>query len=254
MAVTDHDTTAAFAEAREASRSHGIDVVSGIEVTATEDGRDIHILGYFVDPDDPRLQAFLDVQRARRLARVEEIATRLAALGMPVDVEPILARARLDNGKSVGRPLIARAMVDAGHVADTSEAFDRWLGRGCPAFVQRDGPSPREVIDVIHGAAGIASLAHPGKLGLDSRMPSLVDEGLDAVEVFHPDHVDGLVDHYVGLARDMNLLQTGGSDFHGDPTHGAGPGSVTLPDAEWARLRDARRGPSQLRRGPSRSA
>ena len=240
MAVTDHDTIAGFEDARRAAAPRGIVVVCGIEITAMEDGRDIHVLGYFVDPSNPRLQAFLQVQRTRRLSRIEEIAARLATLGMPVNLEPMLRQARLESGRSVGRPLAARALVDAGYVADIGEAFDRWLGHGCPAFVQREGPSPTDVIKAIHDAGGIASLAHPGKLGLESRIPSLVDEGLDAVEVFHPDHAGGLVERYAAVAERMNLLQTGGSDFHGDHTHGASPGSVSLPADQWSRLQAGR--------------
>lgn len=241
IAVTDHDTTAGLAEARTAAGINGLRVVSGIEITAMEQGRDLHLLGYFVDQDHEQLQAFLAIQRARRIARVEAIGARLASLGVPVDIEPLLERARRESGRSVGRPLIARAMVEAGHVLDTRQAFDRWLGNGCPAFVARAGPSPEDVIDVIHDAGGIASLAHPGKARLEARIPALADSGLDAIEVFHPDHDAALVDRYLGLAREMNLLVTGGSDFHGDPAHGLVPGSVTLPLEEWARL-EARHG------------
>lgn len=130
-------------------------------------------------------------------------------------------------------------MVDAGHVADTREAFDRWLGPGGPGFVPRTGAGTETVIDVIHQAGGIASLAHPGKSGVDERVRPLREAGLDALEAFHPDHDPGVVRRYIGLARDLGLLLTGGSDFHGDAAHGLPPGSVTLPIAEWERLRDA---------------
>lgn len=238
MAVTDHDTTDALVEARAAAREAAIEVVAGIEITAVEAGRDMHILGYFVDPDHPALGVFLAAQRASRLARVEAIAERLAALGMPIAAAPLLEKARLQPGRSIGRPQIARAMVDAGHVADTREAFDRWLGGDRPAFVPRSGPDPGAVIDVIHRAGGVASLAHPGKSRVESRIRALLHEGLDALEAFHPDHDPALVDHYTRLAADLNCLMTGGSDFHGDPGHGSTPGSVPLPHAHWERLRD----------------
>ena len=152
MAVTDHDTAAAVAEVRAEARERGIEAISGIEITAVENGRDLHILGYFFDPLNQPLAAFLTTQRAARVARVEAIGARLAALGVPVDVEPLLEQAKQESGRSIGRPQVARAMVDAGHVADTQEAFDRWLGGGRPGFVPRDGsrrrgghrdPSPR---------------------------------------------------------------------------------------------------------------
>jgi len=240
MAVTDHDTSAAVADVRLAALERGMQAVSGIEITAVEEGRDLHVLGYLFDPLHEALGAFLLTQRAARIARVEAIGSRLAALGMPVDVEPLVRRARRESGRSIGRPQVARAMVDAGHVADTREAFDRWLGRGCPGYVPRAGPAAETVIEFIHQAGGIASLAHPGKLGLDARIPSLAEAGLDAVEAFHPDHHASLVNQYIQIARELDLLLTGGSDFHGDPAHGLTPGSVTLPAAEFARLREAR--------------
>jgi hypothetical protein len=237
MAVTDHDTTAATLEVREAARARGLEAVSGIEITAVEEGRDVHILGYFLDPIDGALNTFLVAQRASRIARVEAIGARLAALGVPIETGALIARARRAPGRSIGRPQIARAMIEAGHVADTRDAFDRWLGLGCPGFVPRDGAAPEAVIDVIHQAGGVASLAHPGKTAIDARIASLRSGGLDALEAFHPDHDAGLVQRYLAMARELELLVTGGSDFHADPARALEPGSVTLPDAEWERVR-----------------
>jgi predicted metal-dependent phosphoesterase TrpH len=235
MAATDHDTTAGVAEVMAIARDKGIRAISGIEITAVENGSDVHVLGYFLNPEHEALGAFLATQRAARLARVEAIAARLAELGLPIDVDPLLAEARAQTGRSVGRPLIARAMVAAGHVRDTREAFDRWLGNGLPAFVSRPGATPEAVIEVIHRAGGVASLAHPGKGRIDLR-----DAGLDALEAFHPDHDAALVERYVRRAAELDLLLTGGSDFHGDPLHGLAPGSVTLPAEHWHRLADTR--------------
>lgn len=240
LAVTDHDTTAAVADVRRAALEHGMQAVSGIEITAVGDGRDLHILGYLFDPLHQALAAFLLAQRAARIARVEAIGARLASLGVPIDVEPLVGRARRESGRSIGRPQVARAMVEAGHVGNTREAFDRWLARGRPGFVPRAGALPGAVIEIIHDAGGIASLAHPVQLGPEPPIKALVDAGLDAVEVFHPDHDAALVERYLLLARELDLLVTGGSDFHGDPTHGLTPGAVTLPAAEFARLIDAR--------------
>jgi predicted metal-dependent phosphoesterase TrpH len=241
MAVTDHDTTAAVREVQALARARDIEAISGIEITAIDGGSDVHVLGYFLDPDHAGLSAFLGRQRAVRVARVEAIARRLGSLGVPVDVGPLLADAQKQTGRSIGRPQVARAMVDAGHVADTREAFDRWLGRGQPGFVAREGAASEQVIAVIHEAGGIASIAHPGRSIADARIAALRDAGLDALEAFHPDHDAALVDHYIGRARTLGLLMTGGSDFHGDPAHGLVPGSVTLPQTEWQRLSDAGR-------------
>ncbi len=242
MAATDHDTIAASAEVQAVAREHGIEAIAGIEITAVESGRDVHILGYFVDTADAALAAFLGAQREGRVARVEAIGIRLAELGVPVDIEPILAKARREPNRSVGRPQVARAMVEAGHVIDTRAAFDRWLAEGHPAFIPRMGATPETVIEIIHLAGGMASIAHPGKTRIDARLASLRDAGLDALEAFHSDHDPATVARYTRLADDLGLLVTGGSDFHGDPGHGLMPGSVTLPAPHWERLLDRRHG------------
>jgi hypothetical protein len=241
MAVTDHDTTAAVAEVRTAARERGIQTISGIEVTAVDDGRDIHVLGYFCVPDDPALGSFLLAQRAARVERVRAIAAQLATLDVPIQVDPLVAHAAAGIGRSIGRPQVARAMIEAGYVASIQEAFDRWLAHRRPGFVPRAGASSAVVIGVIHAAGGIASLAHPGKLGLDLRVRELALAGLDAVEVFHPDHDAALVERYRALARELGLFMTGGSDFHGEPSHGREPGDVSVPVAEFERFCGARR-------------
>ena len=240
MAATDHDTTAGLAEVRAHAERRGILSIPGIEITAVADGRDVHMLGYFFDPGDAALAQFLAAQRATRVARIGAIAERLAALGMPVDIGPLLAEAARQTGKSIGRPKIARAMIDAGYVADIREAFDKWLARGCPAFIERAGASPEEVVAIVHRAGGLASLAHPGRTGIDDRIPQLCDAGLDVIEVYHSDHDAAAVDRYGRLARGLGVLVSGGSDFHGDPAHGFEPGQSTLPDSEWERLYAAR--------------
>jgi predicted metal-dependent phosphoesterase TrpH len=233
MAATDHDTTASVADVRRRAASQGIEAIAGIEVTAVEDGRDVHVLGYFIDPDRPALQQFLATQRTHRLARVEEIAARLAGLGMPVSIETVLADAKRDPSRSVGRPQIARAMITAGYVTTVDEAFARWLGRDCPGFVPRVGASPETVIDTIHDAGGLASLAHPGRTGIDARIAALREAGLDAIEAFHSDHDAAARERYVHLAPSLGLQITGGSDFHGDPARVTRPGSTTLPAEYW---------------------
>jgi predicted metal-dependent phosphoesterase TrpH len=239
IGVTDHDTTAAIKEVSDIGHTRGIEVIAGIEITAVDETRDVHVLGYFIDPVNVQLSGFLTGQRNQRITRVKAIGDRLAQLGMPVDIVPLVARANEAGGYSVGRPQIARAMVAAGYVSDTREAFDRWLAAGRPAFMPRAGAPPQEVIEIIHAAGGIASLAHPGQTGVDARIAAYAESGLDAIEVFHPDHDKPATDRYRGVAVRLNLLVTGGSDFHGDPSHGWEPGAVSLPHDEWLRLRDA---------------
>jgi predicted metal-dependent phosphoesterase TrpH len=239
LAATDHDTTAAVEAVTRAARPFGIEVVAGIEITAIEAERDVHVLGYFIHSTDVQLSAFLARQRTQRIARVKAIGERLAQLGMPVDIVPLVSPAEADGGYAVGRPQIARSMIAAGYVADTREAFERWLARGRPAFVPRAGASPEHVIEIIHAAGGLASLAHPGQAGVDARIPAYAEAGLDALEAFHPDHDAAATDRYRTLAARLNLLLTGGSDFHGDTSHGWEPGAVSLPVEHWLRLRHA---------------
>jgi len=241
MAVTDHDTTEAVAEVQSFAKTHGVEALAGIEITAVEDGRDIHMLGYFLNPAERRLIEFLQVQRETRVKRVHMIAAKLAELGVPIDLRELLEEAQQNLGRSIGRPQVARALQRAGHVADTREAFERFLGSDGPAFVSRPGSPPEVVIGIIHRAGGIASLAHPGRTKIDSRIKPLALAGLDALEVYHSDHDTGAIERYHRMASELGLLMTGGSDFHGDPNHGIEPGTSTLPPAEWQRLSAARR-------------
>ncbi|HTM02018.1 MAG TPA: PHP domain-containing protein [Vicinamibacterales bacterium] len=239
MAVTDHDTIAACADVRDEAQRRGIETITGIEITAVENNRDVHMLGYFLDTADRELAAFLDRQRAIRRARLEHIGERLAELAMPIDTAQIVAASA---GRSIGRPQVADAMIAAGYVADRREAFDRWLGSDRPAFVPRTGAAPEQVIATVHRAGGLMSLAHPGRTKLpDPRLERLAAAGLDALEVYHSDHDDALIAHYASLADRLGLLRTGGSDFHGDPSHGVSIGGSTLPPEYWTRLHAAAR-------------
>ena len=236
LAVTDHDTMAAVAEVAALAGAAGIRFVPGIEITAIENGADVHVLGYFLDPASPPLTTFLVAQRESRIERVRAIAARLAALGVHIDTGPLLEAATRGDGGSVGRPQVARALVAAGHAVDTNDAFERWLGRGRPGFVPRSGARAEEVIRIIHDAGGLASLAHPGVTKVDSRLAALRDAGLDALEAYHSDHDPEMRDRYLRVARELDMLVTGGSDYHGDPAHGVSPGMVTLPAHEFERF------------------
>ena len=235
MAVTDHDTTGSVADVQAHARAKGLEAVAGIEITAVLDGRDVHMLAYFIDIADAAFQRFLVSQRAARLARLEAIGARLAELGMPVQLEAALALGRLQTSVSLGRPQAARALVAAGHVKDMNQAFDRWLGTGRPAFVPRVGPPPVDVISIVHAARGLVSIAHPGRTQIDEHLPGLRDAGLDAIEVYHSDHDEATTARYAAMAGELGVLVTGGSDFH-DPASKLRPGSVTLPWRHWDRL------------------
>ena len=240
LGVTDHDTVGGCAAAAAACADRRIEFVAGIEITAVVAEADVHVLGYFIDIRHGALQRFLARQREVRIGRVEGIARRLGELGVHVDVGPAIAAAYRQPTHAIGRPQVARAMVEAGIVASITEAFDRWLGRGCPAFVDREGDSPETVISTIHAAGGLASLAHPARTRVDERIPVLRQAGLDALEAYHSDHDASVSQRYVDLAASLDLLVTGGSDFHGDPSRAIAPGSATLPLDAWARLAAAR--------------
>jgi 3',5'-nucleoside bisphosphate phosphatase len=236
ISITDHDTTAGGDAAADAARAAGVELVPGIEVSAVADGRDVHVLGYFLDSASSSLRLFLDAQREERLRRVTAMGDRLAALGCPVDVAPILDSAA--RGRSVGRPQIATALLAAGYVATRDEAFDRFLEFGGPAYVPRRGASPQEVIAIIHDAGGVASLAHPGVSRRDDLIPVLAAAGLDALEAMHSDHDEDAEARYRALARALGLLVTGGSDFHGAQQHRATRfGSLSMSIEEFAELR-----------------
>jgi predicted metal-dependent phosphoesterase TrpH len=237
LAVTDHDTVAGCAAAAAACAARGIAFVNGIEITAMREGGDIHVLGYFVDRDSETLRTFLDQQRQRRVDRIREIVVKLAAHGIHLDADAIVRPAVDDRSKAAGRPWVARALIDAGVVDDTNQAFDQWLSRGRPGYVPREAASPAEVFARIHAAGGIASLAHPVLVGHDEWLDAFAREGLDALEAYHSDHDAGTTAHYLRLAARLGLAVTGGSDYHGDPAHGpTSPGDVSLPKADFDRL------------------
>ncbi|HET7619435.1 MAG TPA: PHP domain-containing protein [Vicinamibacterales bacterium] len=236
IAITDHDTTAGIAEAVRAAEACGLDCVRGIEITAIDDERDIHVLGYFIDPEVDAIVDLLTRQQRDRLRRLRGMADRLAALGMPIDMSSILEDAA--RGRTIGRPHLADALIRAGHVRSRHDAFEQWLARGRPAFLSRAGAAPAEVIDIIHAAGGVASLAHPGLNERDDLIPALARAGLDALEARHSQHDENTERHYRRLAADHGLLVSGGSDFHGDPGDTeAALGVVTLPAADFEALR-----------------
>jgi 3',5'-nucleoside bisphosphate phosphatase len=236
MAVTDHDTMAGVAAAAQTAAALGITIVPGIEITAVLDGRDVHVLGYYLDPDDEALIALLQAQQYERVERAREISVRLARLGAPIDVEALLAAAAARGG-SVARPQIAAALVAAGHAVDVPEAFERWLDEGRAAFVPHRGRGPADVVSVIAGSRGAASLAHPGTTRRDDIVPALVEAGLVAIEAYHSAHDAAAQARYVDLARSHGLAVTGGSDFHGDGLRRAEYfGVVGLPADEFERF------------------
>lgn len=215
IAVTDHDTVGGVADAV-AGAPPGLRVIPGIELSATMDGAQPHILGYLVDPENDLLAATLAGFRSQRVERVRRFADRLTGLGVPVTFEEVLAEAA---GGSVGRPHIARVMIRRGHVATVGEAFDRYLAAGRPGYVEKDEVTAAACIQLIRAAGGVAVLAHPLSTGDPERFAvGLKAIGLVGLEVeygaYDEDQRAGLRD----IAARHGLIPTGGSDYHG-PAH-----------------------------------
>jgi len=235
FSVTDHDTVDGLDEAKGAADAAGLALIAGIELTAFWGTVEFHILGYFIDPANAALRALLHTTREARRARLQAMLSRLHAMGMRVPADDVLARAQNGN---VGRPHLARALVERGFVGSADEAFDRYLGTGKPAYVPRPDVSVRDAIGVIRQAGGIAALAHPGLHNRDEAIPDLMAAGLAAIEAYHPKHAFGRARRYRRIAQQHGLLITGGSDFHGvhEGDHASVPGVPCLPEADYERL------------------
>lgn len=236
LAVADHDTTGAVDAALAAGRAAGIEVWPAVELSCDVETGEVHVLGYFIDYRRDWFQALLRRLRDGREKRAERMVERLIALGAPVDLQAVRA---LADG-AIGRPHVARALVEAGHVASIHEAFDRYIGRGGPAYVERLKVTPAQAVEVIRAAGGLAVLAHPGWGQQDALIPDLVAAGLDGIEVYYPDHAPAQVEQYRALAARYGLLVTGGTDFHGGGLATRVPvGSQYVPESVVAPLREA---------------
>jgi len=237
MAVTDHDTMSGLGASSEAASMLGMKFITGVEVTAVHGGSDVHVLGYGLPADAPALNLMIAQQRHKRALRAREIAARLARLGAPIDVEALVASGGEGRGKAIARPQIAAQLVAAGHVSSIAEAFERFLGEQCPAYVPHQGASPAEVVSAIVASGGVASLAHPGKWNRDDLIPGLIGAGMSCLEVFCGWHDSLATEHYRTLARRYGLLATGGSDYHGPGTrHAELFGTISLPEPDFRRL------------------
>ena len=226
MALTDHDTTTGLVEAGLAAEKFpDLQLVPGIEMSAKFRGETIHILGLGIDPTSPELKALTDNLVAARNERNPKIITRLQDLGMAIELDDVLAvmseTGSPEANRVVGRMHIAEAMRRKGYVRSTGEAFKRYISDDGPAFVDKEKLSPRDVIDPIHSAGGVAILAHPVHMTYDNsaqleiKIRRLVDDGLDGLEVMHPDHSPFQSRTYLQLTRRLGLVATGGSDYHG---------------------------------------
>lgn len=234
MALTDHDTVAGIPEALAAGREFGIEVIPGVEISAEFEKGACHILGYFVDPADAPLAELLALAREGRDVRNRVILQRLNELGFAITTDDVATR--VTDG-SLTRAHFAAVMMAKGYVKSWDEAFDKYLGHGKPAFVQRRHVMPEEAIRRIHGAGGLAGLAHPRQLSrtsveTDRWIEDFAKAGLDAVETVSPDHTPNYARRYRASAQRLGLLETGGTDWHGRPDGtihlGVGTGSTAI--------------------------
>lgn len=238
-ALCDHDTVAGLQEGRQAAARAGIRFVPGIELSVFIEKKEIHVLGHFIDPDHRSLREFEDFLAEHRRGRMRRIVERLAELNVRVTEEAI---EKFSGGKTLGRPHVARAIVEAGAAATVKEAFDRYLGEGRPAYVGRYRLEAEDAVKLIRGAGGTATVAHPGVSKIERHeLVRLRAAGVDGLEVIHADHVPSLREKLQRLAEELDLVPTAGSDYHGvtvSPDRKLG--DVSMAAEDLARL-EARR-------------
>ena len=241
VALTDHDTMAGVAEAAEVGRRIGVQVLPGVELSTNLDGVEVHLLGYGPDPREPEFAAEMVKLRQSRAQRIPEMLKRLAALGVGIDSDAVLARAAATNS-SVGRPHLADELVAAGHVANRDEAFARYLDSSGPAYVPRYTVDLIRGIELLHGAGGAVVLAHPGIRGASRVLTGEVIEmlaeqhELDGIEVDYPLHDATTRDLYHRIGARSNLVRTGSSDYHGMGKINHDLGSVTTRPTAYGEL------------------
>lgn|GEM_PF-4844 len=238
VAVADHDEVAGVAAAVAEGVARGVEVVPGVELTSYHGESEIHVLGLFIDPDHPGLREKLAHFRQVRSERARKMCLLLERLGAPLKFERILAIA---GPGSIGRPHVAKALVEAGHVRDMNEAFRRYIGNGGPAWVAKAPFTPQEAIALVHAAGGLAFVAHPGVTGQDGIVPELVRAGLDGLEIRHSMHAHMVSEHYLRWIQRRDLLPTGGSDFHGGFKPDAPLGRPFVPETWLIQIRNRRK-------------
>lgn len=247
IALTDHDTIAGVPEAVAEGALLGLRVVSGCEFSTAAPWGEMHVLGYFLPTGHPELDRFLLRCRDDRVRRAREMVEGLQAWGVDVSFADVAAEA---GQAAMGRPHLARVLVRLGKVSSVDDAFNQWLGRGRPAYVDKNLPTFRAVADLVHSVGGIVSAAHLKDRGTRAALTGFKQEGLDGVETRHPGHSVDARARISALAESIGLVRTGGSDWHGDAagdgTH-AMLGSQEVP-AEWLEQMERaaleRRGPA----------
>jgi hypothetical protein len=238
LSVTDHDTVAGLEEARAAAAQRDVTLLSGVELSVTLQGAELHLLAYGFDPAHGGLQSYLDEMQEARRDRAWQMVERLRAHGL--EVEDARLQSVIEDTAAAGRPHLAAALRRAGHVASTEEAFDRYLGKDRPGFVAKPEVPVADALAVVHAAGGVGVLAHPGHWTSSAEVRRLVEAGLDGLELYHRSHGASLRRYYGRLAASYDLLVSGGSDYHGRGTaEDSHLGTIGLGEREWERFRAA---------------
>ncbi len=226
ISITDHDNINAIDTARQLAGHYGIEFISGVEISARYGKNELHILGYFFDHREKELTAYLRFLQEERIKRAEKIVRLLTEYGMPMNMNEVKAKAK--NG-SIGRPHIAEVMVDLGLVKTYQEAFDSYLGEGCPCYFPKFKISPSDAVRLIGHAGGLSFIAHPGvDLSLEDLL-KLIKLGIEGIETIHPRHTSTQISHYRRIIREYRLLESGGSDCHGERKQSSPIGKYTIP-------------------------
>lgn len=236
LSLTDHDSIDGVPAAARRAEELGIEFIPGIEMNTNVGEQEVHILGYYIDPEHPELNEQLQARHESRLTRTKRIVAKLAELGVPIRYERVV---EIADGAVITRPHIMDALVDAGHVCTAQEAWDRFLHTGGPAYVAHEEVRPEDAIRLIRRAGGVPVLAHPGPYGGEKCLPMCLEAGLMGLEVYYKEHTPEQVEKYRQLAERHGLLMTGGTDCHGPGTHRDYViGDVDIPSAIMEPLRN----------------
>ena len=223
IAITDHDTATGVQEAEREAASAGVQVIAGLEISCRwEDGMEVHLLGYGIDPAHPEIAGLQMAARQRREKRMREMVSRLQSLDIEVTMAQVEAVAGGDEGSTLSRAHLAQVLLQEGHITRFAEAFDRFIGEGRPGFVSTPLPSLADAVATVHRSGGLAVWAHPPLGILADRLPAFVDAGLDGVEAYRSNLTPAEISRAVEVATAHDCLVTGGSDWHGRPGHRLG--------------------------------
>jgi hypothetical protein len=217
IAITDHDTVGGIEEGLKVAKELGIELIPGIEMNTDYENTEIHILGYYLDYQNEKFLNILADLKEARYNRIRKIVTKLNNLGLEIDFDEA---SQLADGGALGRPHIAQIMLNKGYVKKWSQAFDQYIAKGAPAYVERKKITPKEAIEIIKKAGGIPVIAHPALMERDDLLENLLEWGIEGIEVYHTEHDRVDSQRYLEYAKDNNLLITGGSDCHGPERKG----------------------------------